>query len=437
MNVLHKLHSLLHGRGAASPSSETRDDEDYKLAASETGVDRTWYLETYPDIASAGVDPVEHYLRHGWREGRDPRPSFSTSGYLAVNEGVEGNPLLHFLRRGGAKVLPLESEFDADYDVASADGGVDRTWYLETYPDIASAGVDPVEHYLRHGWREGRDPRPSFSTSGYLAVNEGVEGNPLLHFLRRGGAKVLPLESEFDADYDVASADGGVDRTWYLETYPDIASAGVDPVEHYLRHGWREGRDPRPSFSTSGYLAVNEGVEGNPLLHFLRRGGAKVLPLESEFDADYDVASADGGVDRTWYLETYPDIASAGVDPVEHYLRHGWREGRDPRPSFSTSGYLAVNEGVEGNPLLHFLRHGGAKVLPLESEFDADYDVASADGGVDRTWYLETYPDIASAGVDPVEHYLRHGWREGRDPRPSFSTSGYLAVNEGVEGNPL
>ena len=33
----------------------------------------------------------------------------------------------------------------------------------------------------------------------------------------------------------------------------------------------------------------------------------------------------------------------------------------------------------------------------------------------DKTFYLTTYPDVAAAGVDPLEHYLQHG-AEGRLP---------------------
>ena len=35
-----------------------------------TGFDTTSYLATYADIASASIDPLEHYLRFGANEGR-------------------------------------------------------------------------------------------------------------------------------------------------------------------------------------------------------------------------------------------------------------------------------------------------------------------------------------------------------------------------------
>ncbi|MBC2651534.1 hypothetical protein [Novosphingobium aerophilum] len=65
--------------------------------------------------------------------------------------------------------------------------------------------------------------------------------------------------------------------------------------------------------------------------------------------------------DAAWYLDTYPDIAEAGLDPAAHYLKSGWQETRDPGPDFSTSGYLKANRDVARsgiNPLLHYIEHG-------------------------------------------------------------------------------
>lgn len=65
--------------------------------------------------------------------------------------------------------------------------------------------------------------------------------------------------------------------------------------------------------------------------------------------------------DEGWYLQTYPDVGLAKIKPTVHYIRHGWKEGRDPGPNFSTSGYLRANPDVDAadiNPLLHFLEYG-------------------------------------------------------------------------------
>jgi glycosyltransferase involved in cell wall biosynthesis len=107
-------YSHIFGRNSSSAQPQTsrvpigpqpNAATDATLARSEHGVDQLWYLNAYPDVAAAGLDPVEHYLRFGWREGRDPRPDFSTLGYLALNDDVAAagqNPLIHYLRNGGA-----------------------------------------------------------------------------------------------------------------------------------------------------------------------------------------------------------------------------------------------------------------------------------------------------------------------------------------------
>ena len=46
----------------------------------------------------------------------------------------------------------------------------------------------------------------------------------------------------------------------------------------------------------------------------------------------------------------------------------------------------------------------------------------------DRDFYLASYPDIAAAGVDPLQHFMKTGWKERRDPAASFSTGFYLEI---------
>lgn len=70
------------------------------------------------------------------------------------------------------------------------------------------------------------------------------------------------------------------------------------------------------------------------------------------------------GFDTDYYLSRYLDVRATGVDPLKHYLEHGWKEGRDPSAGFSTSGYLKANPDVAKagrNPLLHFVNNGFAE----------------------------------------------------------------------------
>ena len=104
-----------------------------------------------------------------------------------------------------------------------------------------------------------------------------------------------------------------LDRAWYIETNPDVATAGFDPLSHFICFGCAEGRKPNPFF------------------------------------------------DPAWYLRRYPDVAAAGINPVYHFMQNGAAEGRDPSPTFQTRWYLEHNEDVAAsgmNPLAHYLLFG-------------------------------------------------------------------------------
>jgi len=68
-----------------------------------------------------------------------------------------------------------------------------------------------------------------------------------------------------------------------------------------------------------------------------------------------------GLFDSRYYLQTYPDVRKAKFDPLMHFIRYGWREGRNPNSRFNTLAYLSFHPDVERNglnPLLHFMKHG-------------------------------------------------------------------------------
>jgi glycosyltransferase involved in cell wall biosynthesis len=79
--------------------------------------------------------------------------------------------------------------------------------------------------------------------------------------------------------------------------------------------------------------------------------------------------------DADWYLNVYPDVAAAGLDPLSHYMDFGWRESRNPNLLFDTD------------------------------------------------WYLDRHPDVRSAGFNPFLHYVRHGAVEDRDTSLRFQPS--------------
>lgn len=132
-----------------------------------------------------------------------------------------------------------------------------------------------------------------------------------------------------------------------------LAAPAPDPVRHFRRRGDALGLDPCAYFSTTFYKARYPDWAAN---------GARTA-------LDDFLAHQAGGVwrqphplvDPAAYLQSYPDVAAAGIAPVVHFIAHGDAEGRSPSQGFDAGFYrrcyLPLNST---HPFLHYLRHGQA-----------------------------------------------------------------------------
>jgi hypothetical protein len=100
-----------------------------------------------------------------------------------------------------------------------------------------------------------------------------------------------------------------------------------------------------------------------------------------------------------FYLDKYPDIREAGVDPLDHYVRYGDREGRQPNPAFSPDEYRQMNMpsvAMDRLALEHYFREGEPAGCKASAIFDP-------------TAYLEANPQLAKYVDMPLFHFLRIG----------------------------
>jgi glycosyltransferase involved in cell wall biosynthesis len=89
---------------------------------------------------------------------------------------------------------------------------------------------------------------------------------------------------------------------------------------------------------------IGEGE--NALSHYLmNRLSCQFSPIP-DFDIEH-------------YALSYPDVVAAGIDPFEHFVSYGYREGRSPSANFDVKFYTARYLGGDTaqNPFLHFLAH--------------------------------------------------------------------------------
>lgn len=102
------------------------------------------------------------------------------------------------------------------------------------------------------------------------------------------------------------------DSEWYLKHNSDLTSLTTSPLNHFVKLGWREGRNPHPLFNTKWYLAQN------------------------------------------------PDIAQANIDPFEHFIKIGWQEKREPHPNFNLNVHKELIKSQDANlfninPLISYM----------------------------------------------------------------------------------
>jgi hypothetical protein len=291
-------------------------------------VDSVAYFTWYPDAARRGLSAFEHYDEIGWRTGLDPNTWFSTSKYLA------------------------------------------------RYPDVADANVNPLTHYLTHGFYEGRIAEPPDSAGGGDAPPA------------RGDEEALRFANVVGRHFD---------RAYYRAQLAarGAPADGIDEIEHYRLFGAKHGLDPNPSFCTARYLADNPDVAAadvHPFVHYLTQGRAegRAAPTRPVSPPDRDGLELDAMAaefDAAFYLSSYPDVAQAGVDPLLHYATDGWRESRDPNSTFVTADYLDDNPDVREarmNPFLHYVKAGRAEGRLPRRELGFRYQLVMGSRPVDE-----------------------------------------------------
>jgi glycosyltransferase involved in cell wall biosynthesis len=287
---------------------------DLKLL--QDNFDEEFYLAKNIDVKVSGVLPLFHYVVHGEKENRSPIKGFIPSdNKQKLDTNDNENIFISFLKYNDISNLKhnfdvktevnidvdKSASFSENVDIESQRNDIDvvihesfdEEYYLDSNPDIKDAGISAIEHYMNYGWKEGRSPTDWF------------------------------------------------DVTYYLETYKDVKNENIEPFEHYISTGKLENRKPKSESNIDS--TVFEDVDENTADNIIKE----------LFDEEY-------------YLRTYPDIKSAGVDPFEHYINYGWKEYRCPNDWF------------------------------------------------DVRYYLETYKDIKEANVEPFEHYITTGKYENR-----------------------
>ena len=86
------------------------------------------------------------------------------------------------------------------------------------------------------------------------------------------------------------------------------------------------------------------------------------IPFEFyRFIRDYNLIKKSNLFDIKYYLANNEDVNNAKMNPIKHYLKFGWKEGRNPSAEFDGNEYLNKRPDVRVAgicPLVHYIKFG-------------------------------------------------------------------------------
>lgn len=125
--------------------------------------------------------------------------------------------------------------------------------------------------------------------------------------------------------------------------------------------------------------------------------------------------------DAEFYRLKNKDVKRKCVDPLDHYIKSGDKEGRNPNILFDTKFYRKKYlDNSDSNCLMHY----------LESDINGQHQTCK---GFDGKYYIENNEDLKKPGINPLNHYLKYGLREGRlavDPKRDFKIRENVNTNK-------
>jgi glycosyltransferase involved in cell wall biosynthesis len=280
--------------------------------------DMGFYLEEAPDVAKAGMNALVHFLRHGWKEGRNPHPLVDLEFLMSQLSSRPRNPLLVYCERSGTGLDP-HPLFRTDFYCGQLEPGELK-------------GQAPLVHYLTR--TEGLEISPSegFNAGRYIAANSDVlPMNPLYHFLRFGrregrlSFRLDPLDDErmamimSAAEIEPLIVVPGKDIASYHRTHP--------PYLETSRYSLARAAGNRLRRSAYGSVLLLSGLRRggaeleamNILRHLLQREDVLVVSTDSIKHEALDWLPTSPRLEHVTFQE---EVADASHDDRVHVLAH-------------------------------------------------------------------------------------------------------------------
>lgn len=268
-----------------------------------------------PSIAASGPSMQVGQAPRGWL-GRGLQRRWGARLALAW---------LYWLRRSPGRA---EQALRTEIALTRALGLFDPALYGQQVPPSMHPGISALRHYVTQGDARSLVPHWLLDPRHYTGQLPGRRHpgiNRLLHYGLWGRFEGLSTSPWFDAGA-------------YLRRYGDVCQTGWDPLRHFLRFGWKEGRLPRDGF-------VADSLQGQPLAQRLAR---EANPLRAHPVLRYllDGLPADAPLPEQGRL---PWMVPTSLDGWDHLDLAPWQAlpVPDPRRAITLDVVIPIYAGAQ------------------------------------------------------------------------------------------
>ena len=183
----------------------------------------------------------------------------------------------------------------------------DERYYKNKYrEELKAYKLTPLLHYFSEGYKNNYQPSVYFDPIYYLVINKDLNININLarHFLVHS-----------IVDWQVAHMSRNPAWWFNLGFYLDKYS--IEPYEDVISHYYCEGIDNNYS---PNYIFSNISIAGGASLK--KRGIERKINNIIKHTEIPNIFSGD------YYLQLYPDLRKEEVNPLRHFIAHGYEEKR-------------------------------------------------------------------------------------------------------------
>lgn len=178
----------------------------------------------------------------------------------------------------------------------------------------------------------------------------------------------MKSKMKFEKQIEEIRKSGLFNDNYYLQRYPEVAKAGLNPLVHYLEKGWEEGKNPSENFNTEYYLERYPDVSAsklNPLIHYIRHGKNR------EAKARYFLSVTATVRNEGKYLDEW--LCYYIYHGVEHFYLHNDKstdETKEVLRPYIEKGYITLYENLRDKEML---QHEYYELVLKERRFETEW----------------------------------------------------------------